>query len=431
MRRSVAAVLVLSAGVATGAGVYTVYASDQEYRRLIAVGDDAVIGRQWPVALESYSGAIALRRDSMVAFLKRGMTYREQGELTSALADLRRASVLDPTATLPLELLGDTLLALDRFERAADRYEQYVVLDDRSARVWYKLGLARYRAGQRTRVLPPLERALALEHTMAEAQLLRGLCLRDDGQPDEAKKALLIAAQLAPGLTAPREALAGLHAAAGEHAKAIDQLEALAALDPSRPERFVALGLGYARARRHEAAVLTLSRAVERFPNDSKVYAALGRVWLDAAQSRGDRVALKKAVEALSTAAGHSDAPSATLSALGRARWLVGEPAAAEQALRKAVTRLPVDPDAYLQLSTVIGRTGRIHEARQALINYVTLVGDGPSVPTIASQIASYSLRLGEPLVAKRWIEVAARDSVVTAATAALARQIDAALSPP
>jgi len=214
--------------------------------------------------------------------------------------------------------------------------------------------------------------------------------------------------------------LAGLFTSLGENARAIDQLEALAALDPNRPDRHVALGLAHARARRYEAAVLTLSRAVERFPDETAVYAALGHVWLDAAETRDDSIALKKAVQALSTAASHSDATSDTLTDLGRALLASGDAASAESALRQALTRLPVRPDAYRYLAAVVVKDGRVQDARDALIRYATLVGDAEPVASIATQIASYSLRLNEPQLALRWIDRAMDEGGPTAALTAL-----------
>ena len=85
----------------------------------------------------------------MLAYLKRGETYRRRGETGEALRDLRRAAELDPTATKPLELLGDLNASLERYARAQESYEAYLRLDDRSPRVLYKLALARYRLGQR------------------------------------------------------------------------------------------------------------------------------------------------------------------------------------------------------------------------------------------------------------------------------------------
>jgi tetratricopeptide (TPR) repeat protein len=430
VRRYVVGALVLAVAAAAGASVYTAYARDQEYVRLIGTGDEAAGGDRPFQALEAYSGAIAVRPDSMVAHLKRGLVYRSRGDLDEALRDLRRASELDPTATRPAELTGDVYMSLERFDLAAARYEAFLALDDRAPRVWYKLGLARYRAGLQTEAIEPLRRALALDSRLAEANLALGLALRDRGELKAARASLETAAQLAPALTAPREALAALYLASGENARGIDQLEALAALDPSSPDRVIAVGMAHARSRRFDAAVLALSRAVERFPDEPRVYAALGNVWLETAEVRGDEVALKKAVQALTTAASHPAVTSAALTDLGRA-WLVsGDAAAAERALRQAVERLPVEPEAFLQLATLSRRAGRMGEARDALIRYATLVDDTEPLATVATQIATYSLSLGDPPVALRWIDRAIADGGRTPARDEIRARARAAMTP-
>ena len=327
---------------------------------------------------------------------------------------------------MPLDWLGDTYLTLGRFDRAAERYAAFVALDDRSPHAWYKLGLAHYRAGAPDQAREPLQRAIALDRSLAEAHLLLGLALRDEGQTRAARTAFETAAQIAPGLTAPREALAGLYAATGESSRAIDQLEALAALDPSRPDRFVALGLAHARARRHEAAVLTLSRAVERFPNEPRVYATLGQIWLEFFDGTGDEAALRKALEALTTAAAHIDVASATLTNLGRARLMSGDAAGAERAFRQAALRLPVQPEAYRELAGLAARRSQFQDAREALIRYATLIGDGQPVAAVATEIASYSMRLGDRDVALKWIDRAIDESGSTPTLAALRRRAEA-----
>ena len=420
VRRYAIGSVVLAIAAAAGAAVFTAYASDREYVRLIAAGDQSVNADQPFQALEAYSGAIAIRPEAMLAHLKRGMVYRSRGELVEALKDLRRAADLDPTATRPAELLGDTHMALQRYEQAAARYQNYLAIDDRSARVWYKLGLAQYRAGHASQSIASLDRALALEGGLGEVHLLKGLCLRDAGRLAAARLSLEAATRLAPGLVAPREALADVYHALGEQARAIDQLEALAALDPTHHERLVALGLAHGRARRFEAAVLALSRAVERFPDRSQVYAALGSVWLEAANVRNDPVALNKAIEALSTAAGHADVTSEALTDLGRALLLAGDVPEAERVFRQAVERLPVFPDAYLHVADLARRANRPQEARDALVRYATLVGDEESLASVATQIASDSLMLGDATMALRWIERAEDDGGLTPALTSL-----------
>ena len=106
MYRLLLALLVLFVGMA-GVFVYTGLTREQEFQRLIAEGDQALRDDQTFLAVEAYSGALALTPDSMVVYFKRGETYRQHGDLRAAFRDLSMATRLDPTATRPHERLGD------------------------------------------------------------------------------------------------------------------------------------------------------------------------------------------------------------------------------------------------------------------------------------------------------------------------------------
>src|SRR4030095_1338719 len=88
---------------------------EREFQRLIAAGDAALAEEQTFLAIESFSGALALKSDFMLAYVKRGDAYRRRGELNAALRDLREATALDPAAPRPVELLGDVNAALGRY----------------------------------------------------------------------------------------------------------------------------------------------------------------------------------------------------------------------------------------------------------------------------------------------------------------------------
>ena len=417
MRSTVIAVLFVAVAGVAGALAFSALTNEREFDRLIVDGDQAVAEERPFQAIEAYSGAIGRNPDSMLAHLKRGSVYHSQNQLEAALRDLRRATALDPSALRAIEMLGDVNVGLGRGDRAIEQYEAFIALDERSARVLYKLGLARYRAGRMQAAIDPLKQALALEPTLGEAHYVMGLVLRDLDQLPAARRSLEVAARRSPASqTSAREALAEVYALEGEHTRAIDQLEALAALEPSRPDRVVAVGLAQARAGREDAAVVTLGRAVDRFSDAPQVYAALGHVWLTTAQRRGDRVALSKALEALGQAANRSDATSETLTALGRALTLAGDARAAERALQQAVAKLPVVPEAYLHLADLAARDGRVQVARDALLKYATLVGDERSLAIVASRIGDYSVTLGEPALAVRWFGRAIDDAGPSAA---------------
>ncbi len=403
MRRAILSGLLLVAGAA-GVLFYIAAAQEREYRRLIDQGQAALARDETFAAIEAFSGAIALKDDSMLGYLKRGETYRRRGELTSAVRDLRTAARLDPSATRPLEQLGDLNLGRHWYGRAADLYQEYLALDDRSPRVLYKLGLARYEEGRLDAALDPLRKALELEPGMAEAHYALGLCLRARQQNDLAVTALRAAVHLTPSFIAAREELADLYHVMGRHRESIEQLAALKGLEPDRPDREAALGLAYSGIGRTDLAVATLAAATERFPRDPFILEALGRTWLKADEARGEPTDLSKALEALDL--NRDQATSTQLTLRGRALILAGRVDEAERVLLEAADRFPVDPDAFASLATSADRLGHFQIARESLLRYAALLGD-PSGATVAERVATLSMELDEPGLAAAWYDIA------------------------
>lgn len=378
MKRPVIVVVAVASLVAASSFLWMGVRQEREFRRLIAVGDAAVAGDETSEAIEAFSGALALKRDSMLAYLKRGDTYRRRGDLTAALRDLREAGRLDATAPQPIEGLADVNAAMGRHVEAAVLYQQYLALDDRAPRVLYKLALARYRNGQPVQAMDPLRRALAFNERFAEAHHLLGVLLRAQGRRNEAVRTLTRAVALNAAFSAPREELVDLYMELGRGRDAIEQLEALAALEPARPERLVSLARTYVRLGRPDAAVVTLGRAAERHPGSPIVYTAVGRIWLNAWEQDSDPSALGKAIEALARAASRSEASSEALALYGRALLLSGDVVNAERVLQQATARLPVDPRAFRYLAAAGRRLGHESVAREADVRYASLVPESP-----------------------------------------------------
>ena len=436
MKRAILAALLLAGGLAVAYG-YFVTSREASHRDLILRGDAALAAGDPATAIELFSGAIALRGDSMIGYLKRGEAYRRRDELEAALRDLRRAIEIDPTATRPRELLGDVNYARSRFGPAAEHYEAYVRLDDSSPRVLYKLALSRYRAGQPAVGATWLTKAVALDDRSAEAHYLLGLCQRDAQKPAEALASLSKAVALAPTMLQAREELADLYEKLGRPDESIAQHEALRALDPSAP-RDVTLGLAYAAAGQNDRAILTLRHAAERHPQHRYTYVALGKVWLETAQARSDHVDLAKAVEALEKAIeeAHGQETSEAYTLLGRALLLQGDVERAEIALRQATEKLPAEAIAFYYLADAAERRGHVEVARRALIDYVGLVGEDPDARRRAAfntRIADLSTRLSDFPTAATYFERASTffndpDSLVKIADARWrAGQVDAA----
>jgi tetratricopeptide (TPR) repeat protein len=369
-------------------------------------GEAALARDDTATAIAAFTGAIARKDDSMLGYLKRGETHRRRNELDSALSDLRRAAELDPLAPRPLELLADVNFTLKRYARAVEHYRRCVSLDDRSPRVLYKLALAQYSAAQPAASAETLEHAVQINDGFAQAYYLLGLCYRDLQKTDLSMNALVRAIKLAPPFLQAREELGDLYDRLGRNDDQIVQLEALLGLDPG-PSRAVALGLAYARAGQAQKAVLTLGRAADRYPDSPYAYVALGRLWLERAQSSGDRVDLGKALGALEGAVANDDGSEA-LTLQGRALLLAGDDERAEQTLLRATERLPIDPLAFHFLAEAAQRLSHLAVARRALLDYHALAGDESdprAAAVFALHVADLSLRTGDAVSAVGWYE--------------------------
>jgi tetratricopeptide (TPR) repeat protein len=367
---------------------------DREYQRQLGQGDEALRAEQTVSAIEYYSGAVVLRPDSMLARLRRGEAYQRRGDLEAALRDFRDAAALDSAAIRPREELGDVLYQLQRYQRATEAYESVLAIDDRLARVDYKLALARYRAGDTRGTIAALAKTSQSPEATAEMQYLLGLAYRDSDRPADAQRSFEKAIAISPGLIAAREELADLYSAHSRRADLLDQLQLLAGLDRNRVERDVVVALAQAKAGRTEPAILTLGTALERTPDDPRLYQALGQVWLQDAETRNDRFALNKALEALERANAGSNGTSASLTLLGRALLRNGQVERAEQVLQMATTRFPIEPDAFAYYAAAAERLRHYAAARQALVDLSALLGDDSDAAERAGHIETLTKRV-------------------------------------
>jgi tetratricopeptide (TPR) repeat protein len=220
-------------GLVVAVGVLAVLAvqvqRDVRYRELLAAGERSLEAGNAYAAIESFSGALVLRPNSMVAHYRRGEAYRVLRQDSEAIENVLRAHRLAPEAPHPLLTLGEIYDVRGEPAQAAHWYARAVeLLGDSDPAALYALALARYRAGQPAAAQGPLERAVAHSASPAEAQYLLGLVYRDRRDIPAAIQALEHAIQMSPTLTAAREELADLYAAEARPSDEMRQLQALA-----------------------------------------------------------------------------------------------------------------------------------------------------------------------------------------------------------
>jgi len=150
-------------------------------------------------------------------------------------------------------------------------------------------------------------------------------------------------------------------------------------------------------------------QAAERYPDHSYTYVALGRVWLEKAQPRPDRVDLSKALGALQEAVG-TDNSSEALTLFGRALLLSQKVEEAEDVLQQATEKMPVEPQAFYYLADAAERRGHYAIARRALLGFRALQGDERDPRrrgAMAARIGDLSMKSGDAADAVVWYQQA------------------------
>lgn len=430
MRRFLAFLALAGLVAAGGVGVWAAMGArdrERQYLQFLEEGERAMAEGNSYAAIQAFSGAIALRKQSMVAYYRRGEAHLAQRRIDPAMQDLHEAVRLAPDAPQPLvalgrahELGGDLLKAVDAYERAAEK------LKAAEPAVLYTLALARYRAGAAANAPAsaekPLLQAIAGRDAFPEAHYLLGLVRRDLQNVDGAIASLETAVRLEPEMTAAREELADLYRAAGRPTDEMRHLQALAQLDPGGGRR-VAIALAEARHEQYPGALSTLADAAARDPQDSRIQLAIGRVQLARAERALDPAALARARDALETALGGTARRSEGLALYGRVLYLSGDATAAERILRDAVETTPVDLEAYAFFADAAERLGHHRDARDALINLDALQGDTASseIRTArARRIGALSLGANDARTALPWLVQAVSGGRADAATLGL-----------
>lgn len=396
---------------------------DRLYRGLLAEGDTAMANGAAYLAVEAFSGALAVRSDSMVAHYRRGEAYATLGQVSQAERDLRQALRLAPDAPEPLEALGrlhdrrgDYATAADWYTQAADR------LHDTDARLLYALALARYRTGALPAARDAARRALARDDTLAEAHYLLGLVATDLRSPREATTAFEQAVRLRPSFAAAFQELAAVDREQGRPADEIRQLQTLVRLDP-RVDRQIALAQAHLRAGDHSRALDALAAAETTTPGDSRVALATGRVHLTRAEATADSESITAALTALERALSGTARRSEGLALYGRALYLSGDAARAEQLLEEATHTSPIDRAAFGYLADAAEQLGHHAVARNALLSLDALAGNTATVTerrTRARRIGALALADGDAEGAVTFLNRALSHGDATATTRGL-----------
>ncbi len=252
-----------------------------------------------------------------------------------ALADIRQGLALDPNNLEFLQALGDISYAKNEFREAVDAYKKVVLKAPNTAGDLYiQIARSHSRLGNVQEQIAAAEEAIKRGTPfLGEAQTLVAEGYRKQRKFDNAIAAYQKAIAAKPDTYSAYENLAEIYRSQNRFTEAIDISRRALRVFPNDGRIYTNLSWFYSLADRNEEAVQAAQAGIRFLPNEYLAYTNLCRAYNDA--NKPD-MAIRECNNALKRNAGDGE----TYFYLARAFDLVGKPDEATEHYKRAVARL-------------------------------------------------------------------------------------------
>jgi len=345
----------------------------------------------WPAVVERAQRVIALApddaSDARHTLARAYVELRQWEEAQAAYEALVQSNPDDALAheRLGALLIGDDPAAIQHlFAARTDLAGQLLgVLEepgavDSPAYTRALLGYVLFEAEEWALASYHFEQALYLDPSYPDAHAYLGCALDQMGHSREAWPHLLMAVSWAPDSVVARTFLGMHYVGQGDYAAARAEYEMAYDLDPTNPATCVAIGQTWAAERRYVAAEIWFSAAVALRPDDPALWKVLARFYLDRHITfEGQAVAVTAKLLELAP----DDAQAYDLR--GWAAFQVGDYAAAQEYLLRAIDIDPTLATAHYHLGLLLDVQGETQEAQEAFVRVIDLDTTGALVPLV------------------------------------------------
>ncbi len=206
------------------------------------------------------------RPEDALASYNLGVVRLRDGDAAGAIPRLRRALELDPDLHGARLALAESLVEMQRLDRAEGVLRDVLRRAPWTAAAWDMLGLVEARRESWREARRHHTRALRLDPYRAESHYNLGIALQEQGRLQLAARAYLAALRIRPEDAEALNNLGLVYAGAGLYEQAAERHRRALEIDPRYPEAAYNLALAYQALGRVDAAVEMLAVAIELAP---------------------------------------------------------------------------------------------------------------------------------------------------------------------
>jgi len=351
------------------------------------------VERQYTEAASEFDLASKLDPQDVVMLVGRGQLALLNDELPAASSAFIKALARDPTYLGALLGQAETMTRQGGFNEAKTSLTEILSKHPKSGRAHYLLGRIELALKNYASAEKELNTAIALAKDLIEAYVaLSELYMKTD-RDQEAMRILDAASETVPGSALIKLTLADGHAARGDYASAIIELNKAVDLEPDNVRAYFRMGQMYRKMGSYQDADLAFQEVAKRAPNHPGL--ALEQGLLLELNGKVD-----EAIAAYERALAAKPEDTAAKVRIGAASLLVGKYDRAKEILTEAVEAEPRSAEANYFLGEVCRVTGAPAEAKAYLEQAVDL--------DEANHL--YHLRLGATLLELRDMPKALRE---------------------
>jgi tetratricopeptide (TPR) repeat protein len=273
-------------------------------------------------------------KDPLTLYGFRWRSYFAEKKYDAALADVQKATALDPNNIDFWQAAGDISYINADYRPAIDAYQRVLAKDPARGNLYIEIARAYAKLNDVAGQVAAAEEAVKRPSpSLAEAYLLLAEGYSKQRKPDEAIAAYQRAIAARPNEYAAHQNLAELLRNQNRHNDAIETLRRALRVFPNDGRIYTSLGSLYSLADRHEEAVQAAQAGIRFLPNEYLAYTNLCRAYNDVNKPE---MAIRECNNALRIRPDDGE----TYFYLARAYDLAGKPNEATQYYKRAVAGL-------------------------------------------------------------------------------------------